>query len=157
MVKSMMTALGAAVVGIAALGFCGTSYAENIVVKELNKGPDGFFVFEPDLVKIKPGDSVSFVAADKGHDVQSVPGMIPAGAQPFKSPMSQNLAVTFTQPGVYVFECMPHVSLGMVGVIVVGSPGNLQQVDTSKLPNKARQKVAAIFQQITSTSTADAR
>ncbi len=34
----------------------------------LNKGLDGgIMVFEPTLVQIEPGDTVKFVAADKGH------------------------------------------------------------------------------------------
>ena len=58
--------------------------AAQFQVKELDRGPAGFFVFEPELVRINPGDSIEFVATDKGHDVQSVSGMIPDGAQPFE-------------------------------------------------------------------------
>jgi len=56
--------------------------ADELQVKELNRGPTGFFVFDPELVRIKPGDTVDFIASDKGHDVHSVNGMIPDGAQP---------------------------------------------------------------------------
>jgi len=155
MTTTMKKALGAVAIAIAAAAFAAPSFAANVTVKELNKGPDGFFVFEPQLVTIKPGDSVTFVADDKGHDVQSLPGMIPAGAQPFQGQMSQNDTVTFTTPGVYVYKCQPHLSLGMVGVIVVGSPANLGQIDTSKLPPLAQKRVAAVLQQI-KTSTASA-
>ncbi|MDE2227856.1 MAG: pseudoazurin [Alphaproteobacteria bacterium] len=152
----MKKTFGALAVAIAAVIFAAPSFAANVVVKELNKGPDGFFVFEPQLVTIKPGDTVTFVADDKGHDVQSLPGMIPAGAQPFAGKMSQNATVTFTTPGVYVYKCQPHLALGMVGVIVVGSPANLAQIDASKLPPMAQKRVAGLLQQI-KTSTASAR
>ncbi len=57
-------------------------HADELRVKELNRGPTGFFVFDPELVRVKPGDTVDFIASDKGHDVHSVDGMIPDGAQP---------------------------------------------------------------------------
>jgi pseudoazurin len=156
MTNTLKKTLGAFAVATAAMTFATPSFAANVVVKELNKGPDGIFVFEPELVTIKPGDTVTFVADDKGHDVQSIPGMIPAGAQPFQGQMSQNETVKFTTPGVYVYKCQPHLPLGMVGVIVVGSPNNLGQIDSSKLPPLAQKRVAALLQQV-KTSTASIR
>ena len=32
--------------------------ADELQVKELNRGPTGFFVFAPELVRIKPGDTI---------------------------------------------------------------------------------------------------
>ena len=71
----------------------------------LNRGSHGMFVFEPALVRINAGDSVKFMATDKGHDVESIAGMLPAGATPFKAPMSKDTTVTFTKPGVYGYRC----------------------------------------------------
>ena len=45
----------------------------------LNRGSHGMFVFEPALVRINAGDSVKFIATDKGHDVESIAGMFPPG------------------------------------------------------------------------------
>jgi pseudoazurin len=156
MTNTLKKTIGALAVAIAAVSFAAPSLAANVVVKELNKGPDGLFVFEPELVTIKPGDTVTFIADDKGHDVQSIPGMIPAGAQPFQGQMSQNDTIKFTTPGIYVYKCQPHFPLGMIGVIVVASPNNLSQIDSSKLPPLAQKRVAALLQQI-KTSTASIR
>ena len=82
--------------------------AADVQVKMLNKGAKGMMVFEPDLVKVQPGDTVTFVATDPGHDAQSVPGMLPDGAQPFEGKIGKDLTVTFTQPGVYGVKCKPH-------------------------------------------------
>lgn len=155
MTRTIKQALGAAAIAIAAAAFAAPSFAADVTVKELNKGADGFFAFAPDFVVVKPGDTVNFVAADKGHDVQSIEGMIPAGAQPFKTAISEDGKVTLTTPGVYVYECQPHLGLGMVGVIVVGSPGNLGQIDTSKLPPMAQKRLTSLLQQA-KTSTASA-
>ena len=104
----------------------------------LNKGAKGMMVFEPDLVKVQPGDTVTFVATDPGHDAQSVPGMLPEGAQPFEGKIGKDVTVTFTQPGVYGVKCKPHYVMGMVGVVVVGDPApNLEAAKKAKNPGKA--------------------
>ena len=38
-------------------------------------------VFEPALVKVAPGDTVKFVATDKGHNAETIKGMLPDGAR----------------------------------------------------------------------------
>jgi pseudoazurin len=93
---------------------CAVSYqalGDEIEVKSLNRSSTGFFVFSSDFVRIKPGDVINFVASDKGHQVYSMPGMIPEGAEPFDAKMSQ---VTFTESGVYVIACRPHMIMGMI-------------------------------------------
>jgi pseudoazurin len=103
------------------------AWAANVDVQLLFKGDMGSMVFQPDLVKINVGDTVTFLATNKGHVVQSIDGLIPAGATPFKGAMSQPLTETFTVPGVYAVKCAPHYGLGMVAVVVVGN-------DLSNLP-----------------------
>ena len=84
-------------------------------MKTLNCGATGFFVFAPEVVHITPAKPSTSSPVDKGHDVHSVPGMIPEGAEPFDAKMSQNIKVMFTVPGVYVVACKPHTAMGMVG------------------------------------------
>lgn len=38
----------------------------------LNKGEHGAMVFQPSLIEAAPGDTVTFVPVDKGHDAESV-------------------------------------------------------------------------------------
>jgi pseudoazurin len=128
---------------------CAASYqalGDEIEVRSLNRSSTGFLVFSPDFVRIKPGDAINFVAADKGHEVHSVPGMIPEEAQPFDAKMSQDIKVTFTVPGVYVIACKPHTAMGMVGVIVVGDPTNIDKIDPSTLPGKASAKLDTLLE-----------
>src|SRR6266853_908068 len=128
---------------------CAASYqalGDEFDVKSLNRSSTGVFVFSPDFVRIKPGDAINFVAADKGHEIHSVPGMIPDGARPFDAKMSQDIKVTFTLPGVYVIACKPHAAMGMVGVIVVGDPINIDKIDPSPLPDKARTKLYTLLE-----------
>jgi pseudoazurin len=122
--------------------------ADELQVKELNRGPTGFFVFDPELVRVKPGDTVDFIASDKGHDVHSVNGMIPNRAQPIDGKTNQDTKVTFSQPGVYVITCKVHTLMGMMCVVLVGDPVNIDQIDPSALPPKAKAKIQTLLNQI---------
>ena len=117
-------------------------------VKMLNKGAEGIMVFEPNVVKIAPGDSVHFVAADKGHNVESIDGMIPEGATPFKGEMNKDVTVTLDKPGVYGFKCKPHYTMGMVGLIVVGEPVNKTAAAAVEQTGKAKKKFEDLLGQI---------
>ena len=119
--------------------------AAEVEVKMLNKGAEGAMVFEPALVKIAPGDTVHFVAVDKGHDVLSIDGMIPDGATPFVGELGKDLTVTFTVPGVYGYKCKPHYGMGMIGLVIVGDPVNLDAVKAVKQTGLAKKRFAALF------------
>jgi pseudoazurin len=128
---------------------CAVSYqalGDEIEVKSLNRSSIGFFVFSSDFVRIKPRDVINFVASDKGHQVHSVPGMIPKGARPFDAKMSEDIKVTFTVSGVYVIACRPHTTMGMIGVVLVGDPINIDTLDPSSLPAKARTKLETLLE-----------
>jgi pseudoazurin len=117
-------------------------------VKMLNKGAEGIMVFEPNVVKVAPGDSVHFVAADKGHNAESIDGMIPEGAAPFKGEMNKDVTVTLDKPGVYGFKCKPHYGMGMVGLIVVGEPVNKTAAAAVEQKGKAKKKFEELLGQI---------
>lgn len=134
---------------LVALPLAGAEAAE-VEVKMLNKGAKGVMVFEPDLVRIQPGDSVHFVAADKGHDAQTIEGMLPAGAEPFAGEMNKDVTVTFTVEGVYGVKCKPHYPMGMVALVVVGKPANVDDAKAMKQPGKAAKTFQALFAELAS-------
>ena len=101
--------------------------AANHEVKMLNRGAEGFMVFEPAVLKAAVGDTVTFKATDMAHNSASIDGMIPEGANPWNSAMSQDVTVTVNKEGVYVYQCTPHSMMAMVGVIQVG--GSLANMD----------------------------
>ncbi|WP_201861212.1 pseudoazurin [Microvirga soli] len=139
---------------VAALGFAGAATAAEVEVKMLNKGTEGVMVFEPALVKINPGDTVKFVASDKGHNVETVDGMLPEGGQKFVGKINEEVAITFDKPGVYGYKCKPHYGMGMVGMIVVGEPTNADQAKAATHPGKAKQAFANLFDKLAATKTA---
>ena len=101
-------------------------------VKMLNQGSTGVMVFEPAVLKINIGDTVTFVATDAAHNSASIPGMLPPNATAWNGQLSRDISVTFDIPGVYGYQCTPHAMMAMVGVIQVGDDSsNLQSVKNS--------------------------
>jgi pseudoazurin len=119
--------------------------AANFEVQMLNKGADGAtMVFEPALVEVAVGDTVTFIPTDNGHDAQTIKEILPAGGDTFKGAIGKEVVVTFTVPGAYGVKCLPHFAMGMVALVVVGdAPADLQQAKTAKLPKKARERLDA--------------
>jgi plastocyanin len=91
--------------------------------------------FAPRGLRIAPGATVTWRNADPGNahtstafhpDNMDHPLRIPAGAKPWNSDYllpGEAFSVTLAVPGVYDYFCIPHEMAGMVGRIVVASPG----------------------------------
>ena len=104
----------------------------NHEVKMLNQGPTGVMVFDPAVLKINIGDTVTFKSVDAAHNSASIPGMIPAGASPWNGQLSQDLTVSFDVAGIYGYQCTPHSMMAMVGVIEVGNDqSNMNEVKSA--------------------------
>ncbi len=121
------------------------SYAAEIEVLMLNKGEKGAMVFEPDLIMAKPGDSIKFVPTDKGHNVQSIKGMLPEGVEKFKSKLNKEFVLNVEAEGMYGIKCTPHYNLGMVALVIVGNPTNSEAAKSVKQKGKAKGRFAEIF------------
>jgi pseudoazurin len=107
-------------------------FSEVHTVKMLNQGSTGVMVFEPAVLKIDIGDTVTFVATDAAHNSASIPGMLPPNATAWNGQLSRDISVTFNIPGVYGYQCTPHAMMAMVGIIQVGDDlSNLQSVKNS--------------------------
>ena len=125
------------------------AYAANFEVHMLNKGDAGAMVFEPALTKIAPGDTVTFVPTDKGHNAETMKEILPEAAETFKGGMGKEVVATFTAPGVYGVKCAPHYGMGMVALVVVGdAPANLDAAKAAKTPKKVKERLEPLFGQI---------
>lgn len=143
--------------GLSTLAWSG-AWAADHEVRMLNKGPEGQpMQFDPAFLKISPGDSVTFMATDKGHNSETILGMLPETAETWKGKMNEEIKVTFDVEGIYGIKCMPHFGMGMVGLIQVGdSTENLDAAQTAKLPGKAKTRMAALMAQVGSGAAAPA-
>ena len=132
----------------ATLLLSGVAQAAEFEIKMLNKGVKGAMVFEPDFLKAAVGDTVKFTSVDKGHNVEGIKGMLPDGVDPFKGEVSKNFTLTLAKEGVYGIKCAPHYGMGMVALISVGAPANLDAAKAVKQPGKAKPNFAALFEQL---------
>lgn len=97
--------------------------AEMHEVDMLNVDPDDRqqrMVFKPAIVQVQPGDTVRFLATERGHNAQSIDGMTPDGAEEFRGRINEEIEVTLDVEGTYGYVCQPHQTMGMIGFILVG-------------------------------------
>ena len=126
--------------------------ASDMTIQMLNKdiGSKKRNIYSPALIQIELGDTVKWVATDRGHNVEFVRGAVPKGVKPFRSALGKDVSYTFSTPGAYVFKCTPHYGLGMVGIIIVGeTPDNLLDIATKKYPGKADKRIDALLAPLT--------
>lgn len=105
--------------------FVSPAWSAEHLVRMLNAGADGSMVFEPAFVQAQVGDNLRFEPSSSGHFVRSL--AVPDGAKPWLSEMDQPFVVTLTQPGLYFYNCPPHLMMGMVGLVQVGDAVNRSQ------------------------------
>jgi pseudoazurin len=133
----------------AALMLGTAAYAENHTVQMLNKGAEGAMVFEPAFVKVAVGDTVTFISTDKGHNVENIKDMLPAGVEAFKSDLGKDYVLTVTAEGLYGLKCTPHYTMGMVALIQAGAASNLDAVAAVQHKGKAKTRFEPLFAQVT--------
>lgn len=88
--------------------------------------------FEPKLIIIKPGDTVTWVnEVEEEHNVVSYPDGFPKGEKPFASQMMQKKnekwSYTFRTKGTYEYHCIPHLPMGMHGQVIVERPSTASE------------------------------
>ncbi|MEM0943131.1 MAG: pseudoazurin [Pseudomonadota bacterium] len=110
------------------------SLANAVSVEMLNKHPDikGRMVFFPRILTVQPGDTVTFVPTDKGHNSASIKGMTPDGGETWNGKINAEVSVTLSKPGFYGYRCTPHETAGMVGLVIVEGDGKLANLEAAK-------------------------
>ena len=128
---------------LALMLLAGPLHAETHEVQMYNRSENGPMIYEPSFLQIAPGDTVRFIPTQPSHNAATIDGMIPAGAEPFKSKINEDFSVTLTVPGSYGIKCSPHFAMGMVMLITVGEAE--APVFPEDLPAKARERFDAIL------------
>jgi plastocyanin len=115
-----------ALAGLVSVGLVSTPFVANAV--DVKLGSDGGqLVFVPDEVKIKAGDSVTWVG-NKGmpHNVVFDEENVPDGANLDKlnhedmvNEEGEKVTSKFEKPGTYGYYCEPHRGAGMGGTVIV--------------------------------------
>lgn len=104
-------------------------------IQMLNRHPEDrrqSMVYFPRVLSVKPGDTVTFLSVDKGHNTKTIKDMIPDGPESWDSKLNEDFEITFDAPGFYGYQCTPHASTGMVGLIVVEGEGKLANLEAAQ-------------------------
>ena len=96
------------------------AFSADHTVEMLSSSNGQMMVFKPAVLKINPGDTVTWKATNPGHNTASINEMSPDSSLQWDGKINEELRITFTKEGVYGYKCTPHYILGMVGIVSVG-------------------------------------
>ncbi len=96
------------------------AFAADHTIEMLSSSDGQMMVFKPAVLKIKPGDTVTWKATNPGHNTASISEISPDQSLQWNGKINEELKITFTKEGVYGYKCTPHYILGMVGIVSVG-------------------------------------
>ena len=80
----------------------------------------GMFRFAPDMIRVAPGETVTFLNSRGSHTVKAQKGFWPDRVEPVDIAGQTRADVTFDQPGIYGVTCARHGKYGMVMLVAVG-------------------------------------
>ena len=121
--------------------FSGFAYSKDMQLDMLNKRADGQkMVYSEDVVKVEIGDTITWLPKTKGHNVHFIAA--PDGIKKVKSKMNKKFTYTFDKPGIYLYQCTPHKTMGMIGLVVVGNNiDNKKLIAKTKVFGKSKKKL----------------
>ena len=133
------------------LTFFGTIFlqaanAADMTIEMLNKRDDGAkMVYGTDIARVEVGTSITWIPAQKGHNVEFIAG--PDGWKaPKKSKINEEVTITFDTPGIYLYQCTPHATMGMIALVVVGDGDN--DVSKAKVRGKSKRKLKELLKEL---------
>lgn len=128
--------------------FTSSAYAADMTIDMLNKNADGErMVYSTEVTKVAIGDTITWLPASKGHNVHFISA--PDGIELVKSKMNKDFSFTFEKEGIYLYQCTPHKSMGMIGLVVVGeNTDNLDSVKKAKVVGKSKKKLKNLLENL---------
>ena len=121
-------------------------FGADMSIDMLNKRDDGAkMVYSEDIARIDLGDTITWNPKSKGHNVHFIAG--PEGWElPKKSKNNKEVSITFDTPGIYLYQCTPHASMGMIALVVVdGDTSNLDAIAKTKIRGKSKKKLKELL------------
>jgi len=122
------------------------AFAADTTIEMLNKRDDGAkMVYSEDIARIDVGDTITWLPTSKGQNVHFIAG--PDGWKlPAKSKNNKEVAITFDTPGIYLYQCTPHATMGMIAMVVVGDDmSNLDAIKKMKIRGKSKKKMKSLL------------
>ena len=140
--KSLITTLITLLITTAA-------FSEAHMIEMLNKSGNEMMVYSKKIIKVNVGDTVTWKATTKGHNVEFIRNGTPEGVGKFKSKMNVDAEYKFDVPGIYAYWCTPHKAMGMIGFVVVGDDkSNLDKIKAIKFVGKSKKIAPELINQL---------
>ena len=125
------------------------AYSESHTIEMLNKSGNEMMVYSKKIVKVNVGDTVTWKATTKGHNVEFIRNGTPEGVGKFKSKMNVDVDYKFDVPGIYAYWCTPHKAMGMIGFVVVGDDkSNMDKIKAIKFVGKSKKIAPELISQL---------
>ncbi|WP_233140053.1 plastocyanin/azurin family copper-binding protein [Marivita geojedonensis] len=126
-----------------------SAVADIIEVEMLNRNDAGErMVFSQELIRAEVGDTIRFIPTDKSHNAQSVRDALPEGQEAFRGRLNEAVEYVVTEAGLTAVVCLPHQSMGMVALVVVGDDvSNAEQILDARIPGKGGDKIEALVEE----------
>ena len=120
--------------------------AADMSIDMLNKKGKEKMLYSVNVAEVDVGDTITWQPKDKGHNVQFIAG--PDGWKlPKKSKINAVVEITFDTPGMYLYQCTPHATMGMIAMVVVGHDmSNLDDIKSVKIRGKSKRKMSELLE-----------
>ena len=126
-----------------------STFAETFEVQMLNKLEKERNLYNPSIIYVNSGDTIKWIATNKGHNVAFTKKGVPEGVELYKSKINADAEYTFNTSGIYTYNCTPHYGLGMIAFVIVDNDlSNFDQVAKIKYPGKSKKLAKALLEQI---------
>ena len=122
------------------------AFSKDITIDMLNKRDDGQkMVYSLDVIKVNVGDTVTWLPKTKGHNVQFIKA--PDGIKKLsKSKLNKKYTYKFEKSGMYLYQCTPHKSMGMIGLVIVDDDlSNKKDIAKAKVFGKSKKKLKKLL------------
>ena len=125
------------------------AFSEAHMIEMLNKSGNEMMVYSKKIIKVNVGDTVTWKATTKGHNVEFIRNGTPEGVGKFKSKMNVDAEYKFDVPGIYAYWCTTHKAMGMIGFVVVGDDkSNLDKIKAIKFVGKSKKIAPELINQL---------
>ena len=113
----------------------------------------GMFRFAPDLVRVAPGETVTFLNSRGSHTVKTQKGLWPEGTPRIDIAGQLRAEVPFNEPGLYGVICGRHGKYGMVMLVAVGdvevTAEDIEEVDSFRISALAKKGFRRLLSEVT--------
>ena len=125
-----------------------SAYAADMTIDMLNKNADGErMVYSTEVARVAVGDTITWLPASKGHNVHFISA--PDGVELIKSKMNKEFSFTFEKEGIYLYQCTPHKSMGMIALVIDGeNTDNIDSAKKAKVVGKSKKKLKKLLENL---------